>query len=130
MKENTNIKKNNKNNIITKNNLSKNKDNNNIFCIKKKKLNMQMNTNINTDQQKLNSKIREYYNNKKMESQKKSNQKFIECNMINMNCRNSCENILPKNSSYSYQKSVFNTLNEPKIKLESNYRYKFFYEKK
>ena len=32
-------------------------------------------------------------------------------------------------SSYSYQKSVFNTLNEPKIKLESNYRntnYKFF----
>jgi len=94
---------------------------------------MQMNTNINTDQQKLNSKIREYYNNKKIESTKKSNQKFIECNLINMNCRNSCENILPKNisisgiiSSYSYQKSVFNTLNEPKIKLESNYRYKFF----
>ena len=60
-----------------------------------------------------------------MESPKKSNQKFIECNMINMNCRNSCENILPKNSSYS----IFNTLNEPKIKLESNYRntnYKFY----
>ena len=75
--------------IITKNNLSKNKDTNNIFCIKKKKINMQMNTNINTDQQKLNSKIREYYNNKKMESPKKSNKKFIECNMINMNCRNS-----------------------------------------
>ena len=129
-KENINIKtNNNNNNINSKNSISKNKDNNNILCIKKKTINMQMNTNINTDQQKINSKIREYYNNKKMESTKKSNQKLIECNLINMNFRNSCENILPKNISYSYKKSVFNTLNEPKIKIEQSYRntnYKFY----
>ena len=90
---------------------------------------MQMNTNVNTDQQKINSKIREYYNNKKIESTKRSNQKLIECNLINMNFRNPRENILPKNISYSYKKSVFNTLNEPKIKSEQSYRntnYKFY----
>ena len=89
--------------------------------------NRQMNTNI--EQQNIISKIREYYNNKKFEIRKKSNKKVVECNLINLNLMNSCENIHRRNNSYTFQRNTFYSPNNSKIKLESDYRntnYNFF----
>ena len=119
---------NNKNNIInSKNILTRYRGNNNISSIKNKKINMQMN--INIEQQKIMSKIREYYDNRKIQIEKKSNQKLVECNLINLNMRNSCENIHRRNNSHFYQRNSFDTLNNQKIKIDSSYRktnYKFY----
>ena len=65
IKGNISINIKNKNDINSNILLSNNRDSNNKISIKKKKINFQMNTNI--EQQNIISKIREYYNNKKFE---------------------------------------------------------------
>ena len=127
IKGNISINIKNKNDINSNILLSNNRDSNNKISIKKKKINFQMNTNI--EQQNIISKIREYYNNKKFEIRKKSNKKVVECNLINLNLINSCENIHRRNNSYTFQRNTFYSPNNSKIKLESDYRntnYNFF----
>ena len=127
IKGNISINIKNKNDINSNILLSNNRDSNNKISIKKKKINFQMNTNI--EQQNRLSKIREYYNNKKFEIRKKSNKKVVECNLINLNLINSCENIHRRNNSYTFQRNTFYSPNNSKIKLESDYRntnYNFF----
>ena len=64
--------------------------------------------NTTKEQQKVMSKIREYYNNRRKEIEKISKKKVVECNLINLNLINSCENIRRRNNiSYSSQRNNF-----------------------
>ena len=124
-KENTNI--NLKAFIPTKSYLTTTKENV-LSASKKTQINLPLNSlNINVEQEKIMSKIREYYNNRKKLTEKKSTEKIVDCNIINLNLRNSSKNnrrsshSTPRNTFYSSRYSKMN-----KIANFGNTNYKFF----
>ena len=124
-KEDINNEQNNKENInlkafITpKNYLTSNKENKGIFdpppiCMK---LKLQMN--MNFEQQKIMTKIREYYYNRKKLAEKKSKEKIVDCNIINLNLRNSSRN--NRYSSHSTPRNTFYTSSHSKMNKPGNF---------
>ena len=69
-----------------------------------KKIKVDLKMNINIQQQQIMSKIREYYSNRKIQIEKKSTEKMVDCNVINLNLKNSKNN---RQSSYSSPLSTF-----------------------
>ena len=69
-----------------------------------KKIKVDLKMNINIQQQKIMTKIREYYSNRKIQIEKKSTEKMVDCNVINLNLKNSKNN---RQSSYSSPLSTF-----------------------
>ena len=78
------------------------------------KINLQMNANI--EQQKIMSRIREYYNNRKKQLEKKTIEKMVDCNLINLNLRNSFH----IHSPHSSPRKTFYSINNSKTSRTSN----------
>ena len=78
------------------------------------KINLQMNANI--EQQKIMSRIREYYNNRKKQLEKKTIEKMVDCNLINLNLRNSFH----IHSPHSSPRNTFYSINNSKTSRTSN----------
>ena len=124
-KEDINIELNNKENINLKafippknyNTTSKENKGNVIPSSKNKKMNFQMNVNI--EQQKIMSKIREYYNSRQKQTERRSYEKIVDCNLINLNLRPLSKN--NRNSSYSTPRNSFYTSNYSKLNKVSNF---------
>jgi hypothetical protein len=88
----------------------------------------QMNTNI--DNNDLMSKIREYYENKRKYNEKKSTEKMVNCNVINLNLRELSKD--KRGSSQSSPRNTFYSVNFQKINNDSNFgktSYHFFSKK-
>ena len=129
-KEDINLELNNKENfnlkdfIPTKNHLTTTKENI-LSASKKTQINLPMN--INIEQEKIMSKIREYYYNRKKLTEKKSTEKMVDCNVINLNLRNSSKN--NRRSSHSTPKNTFYSSRYTKMNKIANLgstNYKFF----
>ena len=129
-KEDINLELNNKENINlkafipTKSYLTTTKENV-LSASKKTQINLPMN--INIEQEKIMSKIREYYNNRKKLTEKKSTEKMVDCNVINLNLRNSSKN--NRHSSHSTPRNTFNSSSYSKMNKITNFgstNYKFY----
>jgi len=96
--------------------------------IKNIKSGFQMNTNI--DNNDLMAKIREYYENKRKYNEKKSTEKMVNCNVINLNLRELSKD--KRGSSQSSPRNTFYSVNFQKINNDSNFgktSYHFFSKK-
>ena len=83
--------------------------------------------NINIEQEKIMSKIREYYYNRKKLTEKKSTEKIVDCNVINLNLRNSSKN--KRHSSHSTPRNTFYSSSYSKMNKIANFantNYRFF----
>jgi len=126
-KEDINLELNNKENINLKAfipSLTTNKENV-LSASKKTQINLPMN--INIEQEKIMSKIREYYYNRKKLTEKKSTEKMVDCNVINLNLRNSSKN--NRHSSHSTPRNTFYSSSYSKMNKNANFantNYRFF----
>ena len=119
-KENINLKA----FILPKSNLATAKENI-ISATKKLQTNLQMNTNI--EQQKIMSKIREYYTNRRKLSEARSTKRIVDCNVINLNLNNSAKN--NRHSSHSSPRNTFYSSLYSKMNKMTNFgqtNFKFF----
>ena len=130
----------NRNNIITKRNEESFLSNQNSSS-NKKLFSLQMNS--QDEQNQIMKQIREYYNIKKLNYEKKSQQNVVDCNIINLNLRDLTDNINSRRK-YSSAKSTFcfsskskinengNSLREIAMKLSPSYgrtNFRFFIRK-
>ena len=74
---------------------------------KKKYYNLEMN--INEEQKQIMKKIRDYYQNKKIIMEKKLHENIVDCNIVNLNRKDSFDIINIKYKNSSAKSSLFNT---------------------
>ena len=102
--------------------LNKNEGNttNEPLKIKKKYYNLEMN--INEEQKQIMKKIRDYYQHKKIIMEKKLHENIVDCNVVNLNKKESFDIINIKYKNSSAKSSIFNTtkslLNENRNNLK------------
>ena len=114
-KDNTNLKS----FIPLKNYTTTNNASARIAISSPKNIKIDIKTSVNIEQQKIMSKIREYYNNRQKQTERRSNEKAINCNLINLNLRPLSK--VKRHSFHSHSRNTFYTINGSKTNKIRNF---------
>jgi hypothetical protein len=102
--------------------LNKNEGNTTNEPLKNKKKYYNLEMNINEEQKQIMKKIRDYYQHKKIIMEKKLHENIVDCNVVNLNKKESFDIINIKYKNSSAKSSIFNTtkslLNENRNNLK------------